>query len=95
MLPDHEAIRHADIQGESAARILAQAGFVDVGAVMSPHPQDRRPTAGIPRAPVRCDRIYVSQRLRDCPLEYRTLDDDEGLSDHRLVVARLDLDRIV
>jgi len=67
----------------------ARADFVDVGAALFPDPRDRQPTAGIPRAPVRCDRIYVSDRLRHTPVAYQVWDDDGALSDHRLVLAEI------
>jgi endonuclease/exonuclease/phosphatase family metal-dependent hydrolase len=90
-LPAHEALRHADVYGESAATLLHRAGFVDVSAALFPDPRDRTHTAGMSRAPVRCDRIYVSERLSGSPVAHRTVTDADSLSDHRLVVAELAL----
>jgi len=90
-VPGYEALRHASAGGESAADILARAGFVDVAGLLVPNPRDRRPTAGIPRAPIRCDRIYVSEQVGDAPVAYRVLDDQQKLSDHRFVLAEIAL----
>jgi endonuclease/exonuclease/phosphatase family metal-dependent hydrolase len=90
-LPGHEALRHLPAGDESAASILARAGFVDAAGLLLPNRRDRQPTAGIPRAPVRCDRIYVSERLAKSPIAYRVLDHEEQLSDHRLVLAEIAL----
>jgi endonuclease/exonuclease/phosphatase family metal-dependent hydrolase len=90
-LPPHEAMRHGDWRGESPASVLHRAGFIDVAAALFPEPQDRTPTAGIPRAPVRCDRIYVSERLNAALIAHRTITDADDLSDHRLVVSEIAL----
>lgn len=90
-LPGWQALRHLPFAGESAAGILARAGFTDVGAAACPDPRQRRATAGVPAAPVRCDRIYLSGQLPAVPAGYEVIDDGAELSDHRLVIARIEL----
>jgi hypothetical protein len=88
-LPGCKAVRHLPHGGLPAAEILARAGFADAAAVISP--ADRQPTAGFPRAPIRCDRIYLSRPLPGSVTGYQVTAMD-GLSDHHLIAAQITWD---
>jgi hypothetical protein len=87
-LPGWKAVRHHPHAGLTAAAILARAGFTD--AATAACPADRQPTAGFGRAPVRCDRIYLSALLPGRVTGYQVTAMG-GLSDHHLVTARIAL----
>jgi exodeoxyribonuclease-3 len=98
-LAGYKLVRHArsDVAGwpqdDRAARVLAEAGFVDVAAYLAGrgHRAALKPTAGFGAgsAPIRCDRIYVTGPLVSCIADYAVIGTDD--SDHRLIRARLDL----
>ncbi|MGW4639528.1 endonuclease/exonuclease/phosphatase family protein [Sphaerisporangium sp. NPDC004334] len=98
-LPGYKAVRHAAVddparQDERPARVLDQAGFIDVAAFLSDtrdQPELRTPTSGFSptSVPIRCDRIYVSKPLRKTIRRYEVIEQEE--SDHHIVLAELDL----
>jgi hypothetical protein len=72
----------------AAARALEETGFVDVAA----HLQDLRPTVGHAGGlRYRCDRIYSTFPV-SAIVSYEVLEEYEPVSDHRPVVARLNLE---
>jgi hypothetical protein len=85
--------RHGpDEQGRTTGDYLARYGFVDVAELAEPNPACRSATAGFHHdmsVPQRRDRILYAG-LDAQVLEYEVGEDD-GLSDHRLVRARLQL----
>lgn len=90
-LPAYKRLRHMRPGGESAASVLGAAPFVDVAAALDSEGR-REPTAGFKHgAPLRCDRLYVCERLRESPREYARLPYDETLSDHCGIHAWFDL----
>lgn len=91
-MPAYQRMRHDQPGGQSAAGVLAAAGLGDVAALVQPQWGTREPTAGfIDGAPLRCDRLYVCERLRASPRAYATLPYDAQLSDHRGIHAWFDL----
>ncbi len=87
-LPDNLRLRHLRASGESAAGVLAAAGFLDIAAKLD----HREPTAGFTDgAPLRCDRLYTTPRLAETPISYQVLPDGHELTDHRIIHVELDL----
>jgi endonuclease/exonuclease/phosphatase family metal-dependent hydrolase len=88
--------RHGpDERGRTTGDHLARYGFVDVAEQVEPDPARRAATAGFHHevaAPQRRDRV-LHAGLKVEVLEYEVGADD-GLSDHRLVRARLQLARV-
>lgn len=72
-----------------AAEALLELGLLDIGA----HAQDTTPTVGhASELPYRCDRIYTSLPPHAIA-GYRVITSMDGESDHRPVIAELDLTR--
>ncbi|HZP51406.1 hypothetical protein [Actinocrinis sp.] len=91
-LPAYKRLRHMRPGGESAASVLHAAELHDMAALLEPMTTSRQPTAGFEDdAPIRCDRLYVCQRLRETPRTFSTLPYDAALSDHRGIHGTLDL----
>jgi hypothetical protein len=90
-LPGYKVMRHMRPGGESAAGVLAAAAFIDVAWALNKQ-GPREPTAGFNhRAPIRSDRLYVCERLRETPRDYARLPYDPELSDHCAIHAWFDL----
>lgn len=93
-LPVSKQERHRHHDGTHPALIMQTSGYLDIGTAVIPDPGRREPTAGFKDgAPVRCDRLLVSERMaRCCPtMSYRVLPYKRRLSDHRAVTAALQL----
>lgn len=95
--PDPEIPPDADVEhvrrklNRSAAEALGAAGWLDVGAVVG----DPTPTVGhtpADRLAYRCDRIYTAGLPLQAITGYRVGPAQPELSDHRLVMAVLNLD---
>jgi hypothetical protein len=88
-LPGCQAVRHQPHGGPTAVAMPGGAGFTDAAAVLCP--PDRQPTAGIPEAPIRCDRLYLSRPLPGSVTGYQVTAMD-ALSGHHLITAQITLD---
>jgi hypothetical protein len=93
-MPAYKQLRHVRPGGESAASVLHAAEFRDVAVLVEPMTSKREPTAGFKHeAPIRCDRLYVCERLGETPRTFATLPYDSTLSDHRGIHGWFDLAR--
>ncbi|GAA3844024.1 hypothetical protein GCM10022226_78810 [Sphaerisporangium flaviroseum] len=95
-LPGYKAVRHGP-DDQAAARVLHQAGYIDVAAYLADHQNDprlRAPTAGFGHglAPIRCDRIHVTAPMVGAIRGYRLVEQDQ--SDHHLITVDLDLSQL-
>jgi endonuclease/exonuclease/phosphatase family metal-dependent hydrolase len=95
-LPGYKTVRHGP-DDQAAARVLQQAGLIDVAAFLSDQRNEaalRAPTAGFGHhsTPIRCDRILVSTPLVPAIANYWRVTQDD--SDHHLIVAELDLSHV-
>jgi endonuclease/exonuclease/phosphatase family metal-dependent hydrolase len=98
-LPGYKMVRHtrSDVAGwpqdDRAARVLREAGFVDVAAYLAGqgNPAMLGPTAGFGArsTPIRCDRIYVTEPLAGAIDHYAVMATQD--SDHHVITARLAL----
>lgn len=75
----------------SPSALFRAAGMADVAAVLN----QRQPTAGhVDGAPLRCDRLHTSARLRKTPTALRVHEVSLQWSDHAIIESEFDLNLV-